>query len=233
MSRRKMFGWLAATVLALVTAGTAIPAAEAHAATPSCGSQCVEPYNHEWGRHIQLATLGGGDGYLHQPISMWRASNSLRAEDFTYSFQGTVNTLVADGLLPPSFLVHYAGDPAFELTYTPLGDNDPNGTGPLCVGTWSMNPANNNLLRLQDCGLDRNTLWIVDNFGTGGNDPGFGTIVAGSTVNFSDPLVWTYPANVTPFDTPRPIVRVQRLRTFSDGTHPDSQQWGAHFGVNP
>lgn len=224
---------LAISASAIAATGIAIGTGTAHAATPSCGSSCVEPFNHEWGRNIVLATLGGGDGVNHQPISMFRASNGLRAEDFTYSFQGTVATLVADGLLPNSFLVHYAADPAFELTYSPLGDDDPNGTGPLCVSTWSPNPAPGNLLRLQPCGLDRNTLWIVDSLGINGNRPGFANIIAGSTVNFSDPLVWTYPDGVTPFDTPRPIVKVQRLRTFAGGVHPANQQWSARFGILP
>jgi hypothetical protein len=213
-----------------LASGLALTVAPAHAATPSCGSSCVEPFSHEWGHNQVLDAKGGGVGFGGQEIILFRASHDDAAEDFTYSFQGTVHNLVGLGLLAPATLVHYANDQAFELEYSPLGFDSG-----LCVGTWPQpgQVPSGFRLRLFLCGVSARTIWIVDHFGTDGNAPGFGTVISGTTTNFSHPPVWTYPPGATPFDFPRPDVRVFTQISFSGGTHPSSQQWGARFGVLP
>lgn len=216
----------AVAILAVVA--LAVLATGARAATPSCGPSCVEPYTKLFLRHQILDVQGGGFGSLHQKLILWRASNGDLAQDFTFSEQGTVPQLVADGLLPPVMLLHYSGDRGFELQYTPLGLDSG-----FCVGTWNFHPAPGNILRLVPCGVDARTIWIVDHFGTDGNDPGYGNIIQGTNTSFSNPLVWTYPFNAAPTDFPRPGIQMFRLGTFSNGTHPFRQQWGATFGVEP
>ena len=221
----------AAAVLAGGISTAALTAATpARAATPSCGPSCVEPFSHEWGRHEVLDVKGGGPGRLHQEIILFRASRDDGAEDFTYSFQGVVKDLVGDGLLAPATLIHYAADQAFELEYSPFGFDSG-----FCVGTWPVTAQVpfGFRLRLFPCGVNANTIWIVDHFGTDGNPPGFGTIISGTTLKFSHPPVWTYPAAATPFDVPRPDVIVSDLRSFSNGSHLDSQEWGSLFGILP
>jgi len=206
--------------------GTSAPV---RAATPSCGPGCVEPFSHEWGHNELMDAIGGGPGVQHQRLILFRASHDDAALDFTFAFEGTVPQAVSVGLLAPIMLLHYAGDSAFEVEYSPFGvDSD------LCIGTWPSNsPQPGWRLRLEPCGVGPWTVWIVDHFGTDGNSPGFGTVISGTTRVFSHPLVWTYPPNATPFDIPRPSVLVEPLTTFSFGQHPDSQQWGSRFGVIP
>ncbi|HEV2698978.1 MAG TPA: hypothetical protein VGU90_13355, partial [Terriglobales bacterium] len=129
----------------------------AHAATPSCGTSCIEPFSHEWGKRLVMDAIHGGVGVQHQKVILFRASHDDAAEDFTFSVQGTVPSLVADGLLPTVDLLHYSADNAFEVEYSPNGV-DSN----LCVGTWSTHPVATNLLRLEPCGEAANTIWIVD-----------------------------------------------------------------------
>ena len=216
----------ALTIAALAALATTIPA---QAATPSCGLSCVEPLSAEWGPHEVMDAIYGGAGIQHQRLILFRASHDDGAEDFTYAFEGSVPAAVADGLLPKIDLLHYAGDSAFEVEYSPFGVDSG-----LCVGTWpSPNPLSGWILRLEPCGVGPWTVWVVDHFGTDGNGPGFGTIISGTTTAFSHPLVWTYPAGSTPFDVPRPSITVRPLSTFSFGQHPDAQQWGTTFGVEP
>jgi hypothetical protein len=225
MSRIKKIVLAIGAVLALIIPA-GLTATAAHAATPSCGPGCVNVITREWGRHIQMDAIGGGFGAQHQRLILFRSTQDP-AEDFVYSQQGTVHDLFVDGLVSAAVNLHYGSDPAFELEYSPLGlDSD------LCVGTWLTHPVAGNILRLEPCGVSAQTIWIVDHFGTDGNKPGFGTVIAGSTTNFSHPLVWTYLNTDSPFDIPRPSIHLQTLGAFSDGTHPNGQQWGARFGPN-
>jgi hypothetical protein len=232
----KKYHVLAMTAVATVAVGLAAPAvltaSPARAATPSCGSSCVEPDFLEWGHHQVFDVKGGGPGHVGQEIILWRASHDDGAEDFTYAFQAPVSSLVGDGLLAPATLVHYASDQAFELEYTPFGANSG-----LCVGTWPLKPGiqvpSTWRLRLFECGVNANTIWIVDHPNSGGNDFGFATIISGTTLKFSHPPVMTYPANRSPFDFPRPDIIVQNQGGFSAGVRPSNQQVGADFGVIP
>ena len=84
----------AAATLTMVGGIGAAGTLAANAATPSCGHNCINIFSREFGTHKhpnfvldvyqQKATAG-------QPIILWAASNHDPAEDFTVSFQGTVN----------------------------------------------------------------------------------------------------------------------------------------------
>jgi hypothetical protein len=201
----------------------ASPASNHPAATPSCGHQCIDPYNREWGKGEVLDVLGGGNGKVGQLVVLSRQTNDNAGEDFTYNFDGPVTELVGTGQLSPVTIDHYAGDYAFELTYSPNGEDSD-----LCVGLNAGVPAQGWRLKLEPCGVSADTIWIVD---FSGNGSGFASVISGTTTKFSHPLAWTYPASATPFDSPRPSIVVDDLLTNSRGYHPNEQQWGARFGV--
>lgn len=221
MSIRKVLLGIAAA------ASVAVPLAiggVAHAATGSCGRNCVDPYSKEWGSHEDLNLNGGGFGRVGQTLGLFRASNANIGEDFVYSDEGTVASLAGLGYFSRGVLVHYAADEAFELAYEPAGlDQD------LCVGTASLAPRSGAPLVLEPCGVDARTLWIVAP--AKGRTARFVNVIAGTTTNFSHPLVWTYPAWASPFDSPRPAIELYTEQTNSRGFTPDYQQWSAKFGV--
>lgn len=230
----------AITALSLaVAAGTA-----AQAATPSCGSSCVniypkqfETFNTNHPNYV-LDVFRQGEK-IGQPIILWHASNHDPAEDFTYSFQGVVSDFFAAGLLGSAVNIHYGcgfnpatgtcanrnpDDPAYELEYSPFGVDSG-----LCVGTGSVAAAGT-LVSLQPCGTSARTVWIQDTYDSG-TAPFFAAI-NGSTTTFSHPFVMTYP-NGFPTDLPRPQLRTQNLAMFSTLTVDDNQAWYAFGGVLP
>ena len=87
----------AAATLTLVGGFGAAGALSANAATPSCGHTCIDIFSREFGTHhhpnFVLDVLRQG-AKVGQPIILYRTSNSDPAEDFTVSFQGTVNELL-------------------------------------------------------------------------------------------------------------------------------------------
>jgi hypothetical protein len=218
--RKVLLGIAALSVAAI----PAVLGGTAHAATGSCGHNCVDAYNKEWGAKEDLTLLADGFGRAGQTIGLSRASNANIAEDFVYSDEGSVASLASLGYFSRGVLVHYSRDEAFELMYEPAG-LDVN----LCVGTAAYAPRAGNLLVLEPCGESARTLWIVAP--AKGRTHKFVNVIAGTTTNFSHPLVWTYPGWATPFDYPRPAIELYPLLTNSRGFSPDYQQWSAKFGV--
>ena len=125
-------------------------------------------------------------------------------------------------------------DPAFEIEYTPLGQDSG-----LCVGVAST-AAQEEGVTLQECGASSKTVWAVDLF----DQPfesfilGYAPLINGSDTNFSQPYVLTYPASGFPTDKPRPQLQVDNLSGFTTGIPPvinypsidNNQMWGADFG---
>ena len=220
----------------------------ASAATPSCGNNffntpplppgCVNVFSKQFGTHrnpafvMDVLRQGANVG---QPIILFRTSNADPAEDFTVSFQGTVNDLgpLGVGLLSANTVLHYGNDLAVEFEYSPFGVESG-----LCVGVAST-AVQGEGVTLQPCGVTGKTIWIADTF----DQPltaffrGYVPLINGSNTNFSHPFVMTYPANGYPTDKPRPQIQVRNLTGFSSGfgpivgTVPNTQQWSAVFGV--
>ncbi len=103
-----------AATLALVggvgTAGVLGTAATANAATPSCGSTCVDIFSQEFGHHSDPGFLL--DVYqqhirIGQPVILYRSSNNDLALDFRLEFQGTVADFYAAGLVSAALALHY------------------------------------------------------------------------------------------------------------------------------
>ena len=90
------------TLVGGVAVTGALTAGTASAATPSCGSACVNIFSKDFGTvrspnftvdvWRQAAKVG-------QPIILFKTSNSDPALDFTVSFQGTVSDFCAAGIV--------------------------------------------------------------------------------------------------------------------------------------
>ena len=234
------------TLVGGVGAAGALTAGPAAAGTPSCGPSCINLFN----KDFAPANLTGGassgpsspvDVFRQgertgQPIILFRSSNSDPALDWSASFQGTVNQLVALGLLSPLTGLHYGNDFAFENAYTPFGV-----FSGLCSGV-AATAFQGEHVSLQPCGVSGRTIWIVDdNESFFHNFPGV-PLINGSNTNFSHPFVLTYPANANPTDIPRVQLRVTMLTgsTQPGGHHfpvissvSSSQLFFATFGVLP
>ncbi len=116
----------AAAALTLIGgAGTAgvLGAGTASAATPSCGSSCVDPFSYQFGTHktpnYVLDVLKQSDK-VGQKIILFRSSNADPAEDWDASFQGTVSDFFAAGLVSSAVDLHYGGTCENEAVTTPV-----------------------------------------------------------------------------------------------------------------
>lgn len=233
----------AATLTLVGGVGTA-GALSASAATPSCGGNCIEIFSHQFGTHAHpnfvMDVFRQGEK-VGQPIILFRSSNADPAEDFTVSFQGLVSDFHAAGLVSAALNLHY-GDgsvaaidqPALEIEYSPFGVDSG-----LCAGVRST-AVQNEGVTLQPCGVTAKTVWVVDVADSPATlRRGYVPLINGSDTNFSHPFVLTYPSNGFPTDMPRPQLKVTNLTGFSNGfgpivgTVPNTQLWGADFGVRP
>ena len=236
------------------TAGVLGTAATANAATPSCGSTCVDIFSQEFGHHnVPNYILDVYQQHIRigQPIILYRSSNNDSAEDFRLEFQGTVSAFYDAGMVSAGLALHYGcvpgddfnncfgldetfDDPAFEIEYTPDGVDSG-----LCVGVAST-AVQEEGVTLQECGASSKTVWAVDIY----DQPiesfflHYYPLINGSDTNFSQPYVLTYPQSGYPTDKPRPVLQVNNLSGFTTGFPPilnypsidDNQMWGADFG---
>jgi hypothetical protein len=220
----------------------ALTAGTASAATPSCGSHCIDIFSHQFGTHrspnyvVDVLRQGEKAG---QPMILFRTGNYDPAEDFTYAFQGTVADFYAAKLVSAAVDLHYGAgaagfpdDPAFELEYAPFGVDSG-----LCMGV-AQTAFNDEGVTLQSCGVSAGTVWIVDTYDSPATlNNGYVPLINGSDTNFSQPLVLTYPNIRYPTDLPRPQLVVTNLTGFSNGHGPeagtvdDDQLWGADLGI--
>ena len=234
----------ALTMVGGVGAASALTAGTASAATPSCGSSCINVFAKQFGTHkspnftVDVLRQGERAG---QPIILFRTANYDPALDWTVAFQGTVADFYAAKLVSSALALHYGGlaagfpnDPAFENEYAPYGVDSG-----LCLGV-ATTAVQGEGVTLQPCGVSANTVWILDYQDSWSifNHGGYIPLINGSDTNFSHPFVLTYPINAFPTDMPRPQLTVTNLTGFSNGfgfpelgTVTSNQLWGANFGV--
>src|SRR5581483_1081111 len=93
-----------------VGAVSVISAAEANAATPSCGATCPDLFSREFGTHANplyvLDVLRQG-AKVGQPVILFRSSNTDPAEDFQPSLDGTTADFYAAGLVSSAVALRY------------------------------------------------------------------------------------------------------------------------------
>jgi hypothetical protein len=228
---------LAVAAAVTLAGGISAAAGAAHAATPSCGSHCLDVFSKKFGTFdhpgFVLDTLRQG-ARVGQPQILFPAGNTDPAEDYTASIQGTTSDFFAAGLVSAAVELHYGGainvtkpagdpafpdDPAFELEYAPFGVNSG-----LCVGL-ARTAFKGEGVSLQPCGVSAKTVWILDiplqqlqqSDGCPLNPLYFleAPLINGSDTNFSHPFVLTYPASGFPTDRPRQQLFVSNLTGFS------------------
>jgi len=235
-----------AATLSLVGAGAAgmFTTGVANAATPSCGSACIDIFSDVFGDG-----LTGHAGFLLDsykqgvatgtPLIMFRESNSDPAEDLVIEDQGSVNTFNLLGLIDNQTELHYSALEAYEIEYAPFGA----ATGQ-CMGV-AATATQGEHVTLQPCGVSSKTVWIVDltdgalgttPFGQGGalsgNTPPGVPLINASNVNFSHPFVLTYPSSGYPTDMPRPVLEVTNLTGFFTGVFPNNSTITADVASN-
>jgi hypothetical protein len=231
----------------------------ASAATPSCGSQCVDLFSKQFGSHTSpnfvVDSEGQGDK-AGTPVILFRQSNSNQGEDFTVDNQGLVSEFYAAGLVSPAVALHYGctdavftyctnnggvgvNDYAYEYMYSPYGAQSG-----LCIGV-ATTAAPGTKVSLQPCGLSGKTVWIRDNLdeSTATDPNGDWPLINGSDTDFSEPYVLTYPGSSYPTDQPRPELYTTNLTGFSQGANAgtpggdddvsSNQLWSWNYGVLP
>ena len=207
----------------------------ASAATPPCGNHCISLYPQKYGPHYYV------DVYQQRAVAgneviLFQGSNSDPALDFTFAYEGTVDSFYTKyNLVSAAFDHTYGSDRAYEFQYSPYGVNSN-----FCLSTWPGEaPKPGFKVRLEPCGAYSNSLWAADFSRNGGNNvvrdhhsfSGFDVpLINGATNSFSSPEVLNYPAG-NPTDMPRPVLNVQPENTYSDGTVFDNQEWGFDLGA--
>jgi hypothetical protein len=136
-----------------------------------CGDYCADLFNVgdqlSTGPRVTLAVTNGAAPGATQPAGATVRQRSVNVgayrEDFSFDgpFGGPVGTVAqfvrAGWISGTSYAaVNYRNDPAFELEYTPYGAS----TGE-CVGV-AKEAYSGEHATLEDCGVNANTLWIVD-----------------------------------------------------------------------
>ena len=186
----------AAATMTLVGGVGAMGTLTANAATPSCGSFCVDIFSRDFGTHASpnfvLDTLRQGEK-VGQPQILFRTANFDPAEDYTFSYQGLVSTSSRPTSSPRRDL-HYGDarscqrfdDAAFEIQYSPYGVDSG-----LCAGVAATAVAGEKVT-LQPCGVSAKTVWIVDSRTTLCGH-GYVPLINGSDTNFSQPFVLHLP----------------------------------------
>jgi hypothetical protein len=241
-----------ATVGGVGTAGVLGTAVAATAATPACGSSCIDIFSDELGNHSSPNYILDvqGQGRAGQPVVLAAASESNQGEDFKLAMDGTVASLYAAHMVTSALALHYGcipgvnfpdcygtdievNDPAFEIEYTPGG-----AFGGLCVGVAGT-AVQGEGVTLQACGSSR-TAWVVDQY----DQPvdfffhGYAPAINGSDTNFSQPFVLTYPQSGAPTGMSSPQLQVDNLSGYTNGWPPilnypsidENQLWGGDYG---
>lgn len=250
----------AAATLAVAGVTVTAGALSAGAATPSCGSNCIDVFSKQFGTfhnpQFVMDVLRQG-AKVGQPIILFAQSNSDPAQDFTISVDGQVSDFLAAGLVTTSLALHYGcvngfiggttthcatnpltGQPsavddyAFEVEYAPYGVDSG-----LCVGVAATATSGEGVT-LQPCGVSAKTVWVADTLDSCTSNPLYSDeipVINGSDTNFSHPFVLTYPASGYPTDKPRPQLQVRNLTGFSQtgGVVPGSVTCGGSAIVGP
>jgi hypothetical protein len=191
----------------------------ASAATPSCGSSCINLFASSYGSAFVLDVLNQSPN-VGQEIILAPASNSNPGEDFTPAFQGLVSDFIAAGLVSPG-LSGYDSNSVYEFEYAPYGVDSG-----LCVGVGAT-PAKHTPVSLQPCGVSAKTVWIWNSDKPITSSGNYASLINGATeTSFSNPYSLT---DLKPGGDRQ--LFTWTLQTC--GVININQLWGATFGVLP
>jgi hypothetical protein len=221
---------VAAALTLASTAGAvaAVTTTAANAATSPCGRNCIDIISRLFGTHASpgfVLAVSGSGAATGTPIILSQAGDLNPNEDFTVSFEGTVNEFYLANLVTSALDLHYHNLYAYEIQYSPDGVNSGQ-----CVGVGSA-AADGTKVTLQPCGKSSKTVWIVDAFSSIRGH--YAPLINGSDVNFSQPYVLNYPSGGYPTDQPRPQLQTWTLQKFSNHSTASNELFSADFGVLP
>ena len=201
----------------------------ASAATPQCGSGCVEVYSAKYATATSLGwveTVFLGIPVQGVPTEVRPASGSNPAEDLIIPTGRPVpvSTFYAEGMVSAAVNAHYMNEPAVQIEYAPYGK--PTG---LCTAV-AVTAYQDEGLSLQPCSAPGVTVWIID-----GNDspatfsqkPPHFPIVNGSDTDFVHPFAMTILGNPA-HQLFTPII-MQHL-IGNPTSVPANQLWGSASG---
>ena len=155
--KRKMLAPAAVLTLAggLSTMGTVA----ASAATPQCGSACVQIFSKEFGTYTDpgfIESVFLGIPLAGVPTIVHRASSSDPAGDFIVPQKAPVSTFYAEGMVSAAVNAHYQTETAVQVEYAPYGH--PTG---LCAAV-ATTAYQGEGLSLQPCSTPGTTVFIID-----------------------------------------------------------------------
>jgi hypothetical protein len=230
-------------------------AGSASAATPPCGSSCIDLFSKQFGSHTSpnfVVEAENQRAAVGTPVILMRQSNSDRGEDFTFYNEGLLSEFYAADQVSSAVALHYGctvaafgscsigvDDWAYEFQYSPYGAQSG-----LCVGV-ATTAGRGTKVSLQPCGVSGKTVWIFDSLdeSTATDPNGDWPLINGSDTNFSEPYVLTYPASGYPTDQPRPQLYTTNLTGFAQGANSglpggdddvnSNQLWSWDYGVLP
>lgn len=137
----------AAAVTLSLGIGAATAGSPAHAATPSCGPNCIDIFSKNFGDYPPSGTpkfaldVFRQSQKVGQPIILFRQANSDPAEDFTLSFEGQVSQFFDSGLVSAAFALHYGCEPGIRFV---------NGTGGGIFNCTVTDPATRTTITYPD-----------------------------------------------------------------------------------
>jgi hypothetical protein len=178
---------VAVIVAAVLPAGllSADASTSAVASTAACGFACGSPFNELAGSGEVLAVSGSGSS---ASVVMAAASSTSTAQDWTAQEElGDVDTAVGYGIVSKALDLNYNNDALVEFQYVPggvpsgqcLADGvtaetvttyEPESAGGYVSQVTSTAYVPNLSVALAPCGESAQTLWILDNQGSG-NEP--------------------------------------------------------------
>ncbi len=216
-------------VLTLAGGLSAVGTVPASAATPQCGSGCVEVYSMKYATATSLGwveTVFLGIPRRGVPTEVRPASSSNPAEDLIIPTGRPVlvSQFYAEGMVPAAVNAHYGSEPAVQIEYAPYGK--PTG---LCTAV-AVTAYQDEHLSLQPCSAPGTTVWIIDVNDSPATAPTYFPIVNGSDTDFAHPFAMTILGNPA-HRLFTPII-MQRLIGNPDSV-PANQLWGSHFGIVP
>jgi hypothetical protein len=187
-------GAAALTLLSGIGATAAVSPADA--ASPSCGSSCIDVFSHQFGDFADpgfvMDSYKQGDT-AGTAVILFRTSNADPAEDFTVDNEGLTSEFYAANLVDSAVALQYGctttvfgacdgqgqGDYwAYEFMYSPYGVQ----TG-LCTGVAETAVAGEKVT-LQPCGVSGRTVWIAANPALESCDP----VKVKGVITCTDPL---------------------------------------------
>ncbi len=219
--KSKMLAPAAVLTLAggLITMGTVA----ASAATPQCGSACVQIFSKEFGTYADpgfIESVFLGIPLANVPTIVHRASSFDPAGDFIVPQKAPVSTFYAEGMVSAAVNAHYQTETAVQVEYAPYGH--PTG---LCAAV-ATTAYQGEGLSLQPCSTPGTTVFIIDSADAPAAGPYF-PIVDASTTDFTHPFTMTI--NGDPAHELFPQITLEHM-VGNPANVPDNQLWGAEPG---